>query len=179
MLPVKAPYKHIARRICRGNVLDIGCGAGRYLDFLSPDATGIDHNPIMIEFVRKAGFKAYLPEEFFASEASNKKYKTLLFSHILEHMTLLDGRQLLIKYLPYLQTNGTIVIIVPQGLAYYSDHTHVCPYDCESIKELITGTKTRLAGSFTFPFPSIIGEMFPYNDAIYILKPANINCRDR
>lgn len=179
MLPVQVPYRHIARKICKGKVLDIGCGAGRYLSFLRPNATGIDHNFQMVEFVRKKGFKAYLPDEFFSSEVSETKYKTLLFSHIFEHMLLSDGQRLLQEYLPYLQTNGTIVIIVPQGLAYNSDYTHICPYDDRKIEKLIRGTGIRLASSFTFPFPAIIGKILPYNDAIYILKTVKVSCNNR
>ena len=175
ILPVQIPYKHIARIICKGNVLDIGCGAGRYLEFLRPNATGIDHNPKMIEYVRGKGFKAYLPEDFFFCESNHEYYNTLLFSHILEHMSFDDARLLLLKYLPFMQRNGVAVIIVPQGRAYYSDYTHICPYDDATIKNLASTTGTWLAKSMTFPLPAILGKIFPYNDSIYILKKIATN----
>lgn len=170
LLPVQVPYKKFARAICRGQVLDIGCGAGRYLSFLFPRATGVDHNTHMLDYVKGKGFKAFSPEDFLSAPGNNNAFDTLLFSHILEHMTPENACSMISQYIPCLRSNGRIVIILPQGEAFKTDHTHICNYSPEMIRNLATLTGTRMIRSFTFPFPEKIGEYFPFNDLVYLLK---------
>ncbi len=173
ILPVQVPYKWFARRICRGNVLEIGCGAGRYLNFLFPRATGVDHNPEMISYVKEAGFTAYLSQEFLTIWPGGKLFDTLLCSHTLEHMNFSAGCQLMQEYLRFLLPEGRVVIIVPQGAAFFTDPTHVCKYDDKLIEKLSAATGLRLLKAYSFPMPNFLSKIFPYNDAVYILKKLN------
>ncbi len=55
-----SPIERKGMKYVRGRVLDIGCGAGRVLEYLGKRgfrATGIDNSPLAIKVCKKRGFK--------------------------------------------------------------------------------------------------------------------------
>ena len=168
LFPIDIPFKFIAKACCKGKILDIGCGPGRYLAFFKDKAIGVDHNRDFIEYTRNRGFKTYLTEDFFKANIQ-EKFDTLLFSHILEHMNFQEGIKLIKRYLPYLKNQGRIVIIVPHGYCYNNDPTHVLYYDKKKIEELAYCLNYKLIKNFYHPFPDYLSKWF-ITDGIYILK---------
>lgn len=160
---VPDPYRWNLRRLQLGRTLDIGCGIGRCLAFIDGNGVGVDHNEKSVEVCRSRGFEAYTPAEFVDIDAG--LFDSLLLSHVLEHTTIDEGRELLMSYLPYLKPGGRIVLIAPQWAGQKSDPTHVRFLDAEVLRRQIeelggVGTKTR-----SFPFPKFVGGLFRYNES--------------
>ncbi|HEX8978941.1 MAG TPA: class I SAM-dependent methyltransferase [Parasulfuritortus sp.] len=103
-LHVQAPYLWNIRRFQLGRTLDIGCGIGRNLRELGAGSVGVDHNSLAVEVCRQRGLEAYSPQDFAQKyDPSNDKFDALLFSHVLEHMSLMDGSALVGRFIPYLK----------------------------------------------------------------------------
>lgn len=168
-LPVQVPYMYNIKRLCIGKVLDIGCGTGRHLKTLKGRGVGVDHNYDFVRLVRKKGYLAYLPNEF--DEISNKEnylFDTILFSHVLEHLEYAEALDLVNKYSIYLKSNGRIVFVVPQVAGYKSDPTHLTFFDKSMLKKLVGEIKFKVKRQFSYPFPPIIGTIFPHNEQVLL-----------
>jgi len=167
--PLEVPFKYFAKCLCKGKTLDVGCGPGRYLSFLS-NATGIDHNPCFVGYARDRGFDVYSNEDFEKDfDHHLNEFDTLLFSHILEHMEFHLACKFVEKYLPTLKKDGRIVIIVPHGICYHNDPSHICYLDCKMIKELASVNNLNLIKEMYHPFPEWLSRWI-VNDAAFILK---------
>jgi 2-polyprenyl-3-methyl-5-hydroxy-6-metoxy-1,4-benzoquinol methylase len=163
------PYRWKIRRIAKGNVLEVGCGIGRNLNFLGSRAVGVDHNPMSIKVCKERGFTAYTPDEFFAlPDIANKKFDTILFSHVIEHLTLAEARDLLHMYIKYLLPSGRLIIICPQKRGFASDSTHVTYFNLDSLAQLVTTVQCSEFLRQSFPFPAFIGRWFTYNEWVYV-----------
>ena len=161
------PYRWKIRRIAKGDVLEVGCGIGRNLHFLGSRAVGVDHNSLSIKVCRERGFTAYTPDEFFAlPDIEHKKFDTILFSHVIEHLTLADARSLLIIYVKYLLPSGKLIIICPQKRGYASDSTHVTYFDLDELAQLVASVQCSEISRESFPFPAFFGRWFTYNEWI-------------
>ncbi len=167
-LNVQAPYGWNIRRTVKAPTLDIGCGIGRNLAHLRGDAVGIDHNESSIDVCRKRGFLAFTPDEFLESEQSQLKFQTLLLSHIIEHMTDSEASELLRSYLPYLASDGNLVIICPQERGFRSDSTHVHFFDASALEKLVSRLGMRVIDSRSFPLPRWTGRAFTHNETIIV-----------
>src|SRR5438445_11447794 len=99
LLDVQRPYRAHLRRLRLGLVLEVGCGIGRNLDHLRGTSIGVDHNRRAVEIARGRGLKAFTPEELRASPwATPGRFDSLLFSHVLEHMTAAQATELVRSY---------------------------------------------------------------------------------
>ena len=171
VLGVQAPYRRHIRRVVEGRVLDIGCGIGRNLQHLDGNGVGVDTNPYSIEVARKQGFTAYTVEEFESSpDATPDSYDSLLIAHVLEHMTPAEASDLLAAYLPYLRSEGRVVIIVPQEAGFRSDATHVTFLDLEDIAGFEAGNELARERGYSFPFPRFVGRIFTHNETVALSR---------
>ena len=180
VLNVQAPYAWNARRVCRGRTLDVGCGIGRNLAHLGDRAVGVDHNATSVEVARQRGYRAYTPDVFEASDdAVAGSYDTLLFAHVLEHMRRADAVALVRSYLRYLRDGdgngngngrGRVVAICPQEAGYRSDASHVEFLDAAALGALLTEVGFEVVESRSFPFPRLVGRVFPYNEFVVVAE---------
>ena len=170
LLNVQAPYAWNARRVCRGRTLDVGCGIGRNLAHLGDRAVGVDHNATSVEVARERGYRAHTADAFASSEdAAPGSYDTLLFAHVLEHMFRRDGVDLVRSYLPYLREDGgRVVAICPQEAGYRSDGSHVEFLDPAALRALLAEVGFTTVESRSFPFPRVVGRVFPYNEFVVV-----------
>ena len=166
VLNVQAPYRWNLRRLEPGRVLDVGCGIGRNLEHLDGDGIGVDTNPTSIEEARRRGFEAYTVDELTNGALEGEEFDSLLFAHVLEHMTRAEASALLGAYLPYLRPGGAVIAIVPQEAGFASDATHVDFLDAEDVITLFEWNGIALDRSFSFPFPRATGRWFRYNETI-------------
>lgn len=112
------------------SILDIGCGYGRNLIFLSElgftNLTGVEKNSELREYVSNQGYKCLSPDEI---EAESGKYGLLLMSHIIEHFECGDLKEFLEYYLGLLSDDGFLLIVTPLLHSnFYNDFDHVKPY---------------------------------------------------
>ncbi|MBF0408512.1 MAG: class I SAM-dependent methyltransferase [Candidatus Riflebacteria bacterium] len=165
------PYSWNIKRYNLGRVLDIGCGIGRNLKWLSNDSQGIDINGFSVEFANKKGLKAFTADEFLNNfSPENNQFDTLLFSHILEHLSADDIYSLFTSYFPFLKAKGNVFIISPQELGYKFDDTHKTFVDFVFIKKLVKKYNIKMTRKYSFPFPRLFGPYFPWNEFIFIGK---------
>jgi 2-polyprenyl-3-methyl-5-hydroxy-6-metoxy-1,4-benzoquinol methylase len=157
------PYRWNIRRVGLGRVLDIGCGIGRCLAFNDGNGVGIDHNATSVEICRSRGLEAYTPEEF--QSLNPGKFDSILLSHVLEHTTIDEGRELLTSYLPFLKDGGKVLLITPQRAGQKSDPTHVRFLDREGLRRQLVDLGGRNVKTKTFPFPEVVGRIFRHNES--------------
>ena len=162
------PYKFHVRLISVSNVLDVGCGIGRNLDYLvNSDAIGIDHNIQSVEIARQRGFTAFTDTEFLEL---NHKFNTILFSHVLEHMNPEEAIGIVSKYLGCLNPGGRLIIICPQIKGQKSDPSHVYFCDFQFLEQLVESQNLEIVMSYSFPLPNFFGRWFVYNESVVIAK---------
>lgn len=169
LLHVQAPYGWYLRRVCRGSVLEVGCGIGRCLALLHGRAVGTDTNMHSVEVCRERGLVAFTADEFASSEYGQPgRYDTLLLAHVAEHMTQRQVIDLIRSYLGYLDPwYGRVVLVAPQerGFAWQSD-AHVEFMDFAKLAGILVELGFRPERQFSFPLPRFTGRWFVYNEFV-------------
>jgi 2-polyprenyl-3-methyl-5-hydroxy-6-metoxy-1,4-benzoquinol methylase len=173
VIDVQAPYRWNIRRLRLGRTLDVGCGIGRNLHHLGADAVGVDHNADSVAVARSLGLTAYAREEFrHSAEAVPGSYDTLLLAHVVEHMNRDSAVGVLKDYLMFLRPEGRIVLITPQEAGYRTDRTHVRFVDFAGAEDLAAAVGFEVARRYSFPFPRVVGRIFPYNEFVTVTRPS-------
>lgn len=167
LFDVQAPYRWNLRRLKPGRTLDVGCGVGRNLRHLDGDGVGVDPNEACVRAARAVGLAAFTPEDLDAAEGS---FDSLLFAHVLEHMTPDEALGLVRRYLPYLKAGGRVIVFTPQESGYRSDDTHVTFLDFEGLESLAGAAGLAVERSYSFPFPRWMGGLFRYNEFVTVAR---------
>lgn len=129
-------------------ILDIGCGNGLFLNFLLNNGykniQGIDNNSINIEKCVNKGLNAICMDIFKFLNDVTEKYDCVVLLNILEHFPKEEGYKLLMLVNSILDTNGRIIITVPNmanpitaGRGRYADITHEIGFTQESIEFIL------------------------------------------
>jgi SAM-dependent methyltransferase len=169
----QVPYRWNIRRLRLGRVLDVGCGTGRNLAHLDGDGVGVDHNATSVEMARSRGLRAHTTDEFPASpDAVAGGFDTVLFAHVLEHMTTDEATALVREYLRYVRPGGRVVVICPQQRGQRSDPTHVTYMPPTVIDAVLAGAGVQVERTASFPFPAVVGRWFTHNETIVVGRTA-------
>lgn len=172
-LPTQAPYHWNLRRLQPGRALDVGCGVGRNLAALGPDSVGVDHNASSVATARARGFNAVTDTEFFEADRFEPgSFDSLLCAHVLEHLDVETGRQVLKSYQPYLRPGGQVILICPQEAGYASDATHVNFVDFDGLRAHAESLGVREPRTYSFPLPRALGRSFKYNEFVLVGRTA-------
>ncbi len=171
LLRVQAPYRWNLRRLEPGFTLEVGCGIGRNLAHLGGNAVGVDTNPYVVAVAREAGFRAFTPEEYSASEWNRAgAFDSLLLAHVAEHMRRDQLLELLQKYLPQLRSGGKLILITPQEAGFRTDSTHVEFMDLGRLRGVSDELGLVRLRDFSFPFPRLLGRVFAYNEFVCVSR---------
>jgi SAM-dependent methyltransferase len=123
-----------------GQVVDVGCGYGRYLRLFAAsgiDALGVEVNPAIVEKNSAEGLRCMTPAQF---QASGKKARVLLMAHVIEHFAPRDLLAFMEDWLQHLEPGGELVIATPlEGPHFYDDFDHVKPYHPEGLQMVFAG----------------------------------------
>lgn len=167
VLDVQRPYRANLQKVCEGEVLEIGCGIGRNLRNLQGRILGVDPDTASIALAKAAGLNAMTIDEFEEMQRTNPRtFGTLLFSHVLEHVTDEENDALFAQYLPYLAPRGRIVIECPQEVGYRSDATHIAWMDFPAIARRLQRNGITVEREYSYPFPRVVGKVFIYNQFV-------------
>jgi SAM-dependent methyltransferase len=167
-LDVQAPYRWNLRRLALGRTLEVGCGIGRNLLHLGPSAVGVDPNAAAVATAVARGCRAYTPEAFERCDEARAPFDSLLFAHVLEHMTRAEAAALIAAWLPRLAARGRVVLIAPQEAGFRSDPTHVEFLAPADLCALLEGAGCALERSYSFPLPRALGRLFPHNESVAV-----------
>ena len=168
---VQAPYRWNLRRLRLGRVLDVGCGIGRNLAHLDGDGVGVDHNADSVAVARQRGLTAYVPQDFLRSpDAREGSFDAMLLAHVVEHLHADAAEELIRTYLPYLRSDGRVVLITPQEVGYRSDDTHLRFVDDAALEQHAESLGLRVTRSYSFPFPRPVGKVFAYNEFVVVAE---------
>jgi len=169
LLDVQAPYRRHLRRLQLGSTLEVGCGVGRNLRHLAGDAVGVDASAHAVELARERGCVAYTRDEFRSSpRARPASFDSLLFAHVLEHMSLPEAIELVREYRVYLRPRGRVVLIAPQEAGFRADPTHVEWMDFDRLHAILAANRVEPLRSYSFPFPRPLGRVFPHNEFVVV-----------
>lgn len=166
LLDVQRPYRWNLRRLRLGRTLDVGCGIGRNLNNLPAGSVGVDHNATSVAVAREAGLQAMTSEEFAASPPAPHSFRSLLFAHVLEHMTPELAQGLVADYLPY--ASQRVVVICPQERGYASDATHVTFLEADDMACILRSSGVVVERAYSFPLPRPAGKVFTYNETVVV-----------
>jgi SAM-dependent methyltransferase len=171
-LDVQAPYRRRLRALFGDrHVLDVGCGLGRCLGHLYPNAVGVDHNPTSVQVCRDRGLTAFTTAEFGATEyAAPGRFTGLLAAHLIEHLPREDAVRVLAGYLPYLAPGALVVFICPQERGYAADPTHVTYTDLDGLRDVAERLGLAVGGGSSFPLPRFAGKLFTYNEFVLVSR---------
>ncbi len=115
------------------SLLDVGCGFGRNLQYLSRQGirlVGVDSNIEAVNHNRSLGYECYTPD----ADEWRIDYDCILMSHIIEHFAPTELFGFIEGYLQYLKPGGQLIIATPLLTDYFfDDFTHIKPYHPESI----------------------------------------------
>lgn len=168
-LDVQAPYRWNLRRLGLGFTLDLGCGLGRNLANLGGSGVGVDHNASSVATARERGLEAYTPEEFRQStHAVPGRFDSLLLAHVAEHLAAEECTALVQDYAGYVRPGGALVVICPQERGYATDASHVRFVQPPQMGELVRAVGGRVERELSFPFPRLVGKVFPYNEFVVV-----------
>ncbi len=166
-LGVQAPYRWNLLRLDPGFTLEVGCGIGRNLKNLRGNGVGIEPNQPAASVAHLRGFLAYTPEEFNASQyARPSTFDSLLFSHVIEHVSEEVTSSLVAQYVDFVRPHGQLIFETPQEVGYRSDPTHVRFVDFEAIASLCHDFGATIERRYSFPFPRAFGHIFVYNEFV-------------
>jgi 2-polyprenyl-3-methyl-5-hydroxy-6-metoxy-1,4-benzoquinol methylase len=175
ILDVQRPYRWNLRRLNPGKTLDVGCGIGRCLAALPAGSVGTDHNPYSIDLVNRAGLIGFLPDDFQKSDQCTLAgFDTLLIAHVLEHMTIEDGTDLVKKHSPLIRVGGMAILICPQERGFATDPSHVTFLDADALAAILQATGFVVEKNYSFPFPRMIGRIFPYNEFVVVGRKTSL-----
>lgn len=171
VLDPQRPYRWNLRRLQPGFVLDIGCGIGRNLAHLDGNGVGVDHNLDCVAACRDDGFEAFTADEFAASEyCVDNRFDSMLFSHVLEHMTEDEAVALIDAHLRFVRPEGKIIVITPQERGQRSDSTHVVFVDPAAVRRIAGALNLRVDSIGSFPFPRFAGRAFTHNETVSVMR---------
>jgi 2-polyprenyl-3-methyl-5-hydroxy-6-metoxy-1,4-benzoquinol methylase len=110
---IKLKFKLINKHFKQGNILDIGCGTGEFLNYFKAkgwDTTGIEPN----ETARKTAIEKYGLDVHLENQLDKFKkssFEVITMWHVLEHVPDLNLRIEQLKSL--IKENGVLIIAVP------------------------------------------------------------------
>lgn len=171
LIDPQRPYRWNLRRLQPGFVLDVGCGIGRNLKHLDGNGVGVDHNPDCVAACRADGLVAFTPDEFAASEyAVPHRFDSVLFAHVLEHMTIDEAVELVGANVKFVRRGGRVLVITPQERGQRSDSTHVTFIDRGAIRRIASKLNMEVTSVASFPFTRQVGRVFTYNETVSVLR---------
>ena len=132
------------------NCLEIGCGTGMFLLYLSSKGVqnfkGLDHDDALKNFQPQEVSERFESVDVwqFLDQRAEDKYDRIALFDVLEHFSPEDAFRLISKLKSHLTDSGKIIIKVPNmsspwGINYqFGDMTHKTGFNSESLRQLGT-----------------------------------------
>jgi len=139
-------YPKISRHLI-GNVLDIGCGIGDFLNFYKK-GFGVDNNKDCIEYCKSKKLNVTLIENKIPFRDSY--FSSAILDNVLEHIA--DPYELLAESKRVLKNNGILVVGVPGLKGFSLDSDHKKFYSPVDLDKLLSSQGFKKINYFFSPF---------------------------
>lgn len=124
-------------------IIDVGCGIGRFISQNPTKIIGIDWNSNSIEECKKLGYNV-IKADIRDLPFKNESICGIHCSHVIEHFLPIDVYKILKEFNRILIHKGIIVIRTPLLYnGFYSDLTHIRPYNPEAIIHYLQPSSQR------------------------------------
>ena len=130
------------------NVLDIGCGAGPFLEIMKKKgipASGVDIEKTVVETCKGKGLEAVCADALLFLKEKNNVYDGVMISYLVEHLQPAQVKELLKGCFGALKPGGLILVAVPDPKnikdlmdGFWEDTTHVRMYPVNVLHRLFT-----------------------------------------
>ena len=122
------------KRYCEGEVLDIGCGMGQFLEYYK-SGVGVDINKSCVKYCVARGLDVRLmsKDELPFSDSS---FDTLIMDKVMEH--IIDPQPLLIECRRVLKPKAALIILVPGAKGYTRDPDHKVFYNFAKLNSILS-----------------------------------------
>lgn len=139
----KIAYGYLNNSDNNGLILDVATGIGRFVEQNPEQIVGIDWNPKSVKQCKQKGYTVKKGDARDLPFQANK-FSGVHCSHLIEHFLPEDTHKILKEMDRVLTKNGTLVIRSPlMWDKFYSDLTHVKPYNPNSILHYLTPSSQR------------------------------------
>jgi SAM-dependent methyltransferase len=162
------------------NILEIGFGAGAFLDWARAAGhrvVGIDILPDMVAAVRARGHEAYLPSES-RGVLRDGEFNLVMAIDVVEHLDEADLAGLMADARRVLKPGGRLVARFPNGESpffgrfQHGDHTHKRPLTAMSLEQRVLPMGMRLERAVNpRALPQGLGRRFK-RQAAYLMRDA-------
>ncbi|NQV00350.1 MAG: class I SAM-dependent methyltransferase [Parcubacteria group bacterium] len=127
------------------SVLDVGCGVGKFLNYLATnfenmDLCGVDISEVAIDYAKNnySDKITFLTIDNIKDFDPRKMYDIIVLHQILEHME--DPENFLKEVLKHLKVSGKVIISVPNANFSY-DANHLWSFVEDDLKKLLSDFK--------------------------------------
>jgi hypothetical protein len=146
-------------------LVELGPGRGEFLALAAAKVgrvLGIDRDPAMVDEVRAQGIEAVRQDALEYLRTTTDSPDVIMAAHLLEHLTVAQTLDLLVRASSVLERGGVIVLVTPNPAClavmlqdFWSDPTHVRPYTLPLLEFLAeqAGLTVRATGTNPLDIP--------------------------
>ena len=152
---MKSARKYYIKYFCpNGEILDLGCGRGEFLELLretNRHGQGIETDAGIVNICRQKGLEViHSDATVFLKSEKDKKWDGIFMGHIIEHLDWKGATELLTLASNRLKRTGRLVVLTPNPHFlpsvghFWSDMTHRRPYTIDGLKSFLSFTGLRI-----------------------------------
>jgi trans-aconitate methyltransferase len=165
-------YPKILRQFSDKPIVDLGCGTGEFLRYLTIKKrafSGIDNNPFLVDACVKEGFNVKMDDVTKLDTISN--VDNAVIDNVLEHLDLEQNDAFFRAIKSKMNKGGVLVVIVPDKKGYKYDPTHKTFVNLDLIKEMCKKYQLTLEKNFRHPFNSaFVGKILYLNMQVFKIR---------
>lgn len=130
-----SPLLYLCARRFGSKFIEVGSGTGRGMLGAYPKCvTGIDINPLAVDYAKRRGLDAQLINENGSFPFPDESFDTCILDNVLEHIE--NPRTAIDECWRVTGRNGGLIIVVPGERGFDSDPDHKVSYDEEKLRTL-------------------------------------------
>ena len=164
-------YPRILKRLKKGSVLDMGCGFGEFLKYLTSKSipcSGIDSNEVHVSICNEMGLIAQVGD-ILNCEMPNR-FENAILDNVLEHLNLIEIDTFLLNLRNILGPKGRLIAITPCLKGQARDPTHKTYVTEDLVLDFSSRHGMQLVEVVNIPTPfDFIGKYFYLQMRMFIL----------
>ncbi len=146
---ISSPILFLFARRFGPRILEVGSGTGSGVLGTFPSfVSGLDVNPITVEYCRSIGLNAQLINDNGSFPVADNTFDSCILDSVLEHVV--DPQQTLDECYRITSRRGGLVVAVPGIMGFSLDPDHKVYYDEDKLKRL--DDRWSLINLFSLPF---------------------------